>query len=620
MPKKRHPPPDLPDPPGRPAGNAIGRAVVPRCFGGSDPPPNPPVSDTGGSGGVTPPTQTEVPLTRAEAMERDGPPPGEDLSAWARHQARRLLAELAARRAESLGLYEPLSQVEGFHKSRARNRLLIGANRSGKTLAAAVEMARAVCGTDPYDKYPKSGLAFLVGKDQKHLGTVMFPKLFKPGAYFVIRDLVTGCWRPYRPWQEPQREAEKKPAPPLIPGRLVREIAWENKKENVPSVVRLTTGWEMCFYSSLGKPPQGQGGDAAWLDEEVIDPSWYPELAARLAMAMGRLWWSATPQAGTDQLFELHERAERERKELPEGKRSVEEFHVALADNPHMSDEAKVAFAKDLGDEEFRVRVLGEYAIVGYKVYPTFSMATHGYSFPEGEDVPPGWTLYGYVDPGHRVCACLLVAVPPPQEGDFYLLCDEVYVREATADSFAGELERVLAGRTPQAFVMDSRMAVQTQVGSGMTVMRQYAEALAAHNVSSVATGPGFLLASDDVEAGILAVQGLLRPRDGADPRLRVLRGRLPNFEDEVKRYHRKRVAGVLTNKPDQRKDNHLLDACRYMALHRPQFVPFRKAPEGPRGAIKDYRLKLARRREKEHAGGAYGINLGPGVSRPWHD
>jgi hypothetical protein len=69
-----------------------------------------------------------------------------------------------------------------------------------------------------------------------------------------------------------------------------------------------------------------------------VDGEWHPEMAARILDRSGRGIWSATPQAGTEQLFELHERAERDANEpCP----SVEEFVILLADNPHIGEEEK---------------------------------------------------------------------------------------------------------------------------------------------------------------------------------------------------------------------------------------------------------------------------------------
>jgi hypothetical protein len=62
-------------------------------------------------------------------------------------------------------------------------RLFLGGNRSGKTLTAAVEVARIMTGQDPFGKQPKKdGIAILVGKDLNHCGKVMAKKLFRPDA------------------------------------------------------------------------------------------------------------------------------------------------------------------------------------------------------------------------------------------------------------------------------------------------------------------------------------------------------------------------------------------------------------------------------------------------------
>ncbi len=525
-------------------------------------------------------------------------------------RVRALTYELAKRKVEALRLYEPLDMQRAFHASRAVYRLIRGSNRAGKTLGAAAEVARAVTGQDPHRKYPATdGMAFLVGKDSKHLGKVMYRKLFRPNAFRIIRDWASRRWRAFRPWDAADlaRLHESRPAPPLIPERMVVEVAWENKRENIPSLVRLTNGWELYFFSSLGKPPQGDPIDLFWLDEEIVDPAWYPELSARVVDRQGRGLWSATPQAGTDQLFELHERCEADRLK-PEGRRRYEEFVALLEDNRHIDEESKRQFASDLSEDEARVRVGGEFALLSYKVYPTFSMLLHGH--PAGE-VPGHWTRYAYIDPGHRVCAVLFAAVPPPEERDIVLLYQELYIRESSAAAFGDAMQEAVKGQVVQAFLIDMHMALHTEVGMGRSVLQQYSEELAARRVRSVSTGSGFLPAADDVQAGVMAATGLLRVRDHErGPRLRVVQGRLPMFEWEIQRYHRKRVNGVVQEQPDQRKDNHLMDCFRYLALHNPRYVHRQPASAPVTGALAAYRARLQRRRRHD---GDDVVRLGPG-------
>jgi hypothetical protein len=386
---------------------------------------------------------------------------------------------------------------------------------------------------------------------------------------------------------------------------LIRDVGWENKKLGIPAVVRLRNGWEINFFSSLGSPPAGSDIDLAWLDEEIVDESWVPEMQARVIDRRGKIVWSATPQAGTDQLFDLHEQAEAER---VLSRPTVEEFVVLLEQNPYLSEQDKRDFAAGLSDEEARVRVGGEFAFLTYKVYPEFSMSRHG---SDQGVVPPTWSRYVAVDPGHRVCAALFLAVPPPGEGDFLLLYDELYVREATAALFAQGMRQKTYGQAVQAFLIDYHFGLHTDVGVGRTVQEQYSEALRQAGVRSVATGHSFIPASGDVKAGVEAVKDWLRDRPGMKgPRLRVSRGRLPNLEYEMSRYHMKRVRGVVTDQPDARKDNHLLDCLRYLAMYAPRHIPPPSGGKVVSGAVRAYREK--RRRRQEAAGGK-SIRLGPG-------
>jgi len=518
---------------------------------------------------------------------------------------RRLLAEKAKRRIEALRLYEPLSVQSAFHESKAPERVLRGSNRGGKTLPAAVEVARAVTGQDPFGKYPvRDGRAFLVGKDGRHICQVMYPKLFKARAFKIIRDEATGLWRAFRPWEaaDAERETEAKAAPPLIPPRYVKEIAWENKREGWPSVVRLINGWEISFFSSLGKPPQGSDLDLVWLDEEIVDQEWYPEMAARLLDREGRFLWSATPQAGTDQLLELSERAESESlKTTP----LVTEHVILLKDNPHIKEEAKDQLASKLSEQEKAVRIHGEFLLLTFKVYPEYSPAIHDADFFQ---IPRGWTRYVAIDPGRQVCAALFLAVPPADSDPCIYLYDELYIKECSAKEFGKQMRLKSHGQTFQAFLIDHQGARVTEMASGKTIEQQYSRALRHYKVSSISTGHHFIWASPDVNAGVEAFRDWLLIQDSGKPKVRVLKDRCSNWREEIKRYRYKRKAGIITNKPEDRGAVHLMACSRYLAMYDPGYVrPKEKKQLG--GAIVEYRRRMAAKKEKR-AGNA--VTLGP--------
>lgn len=534
-----------------------------------------------------------------------------------------LLLEKAKRKIESLRLYEALPAQQAFHNSECRIRLARGSNRSGKTLSAAVEFARIVTGQNPIDRCTKTdGRAFIVGKDLSHIGTVIYRKLFRAGAFKIIRDRETSEWRAYRPWKadDHAREAEAKPAPPLIPPRFVKSVAWEKKAENIPALITLSNGWEIHFLSSLGKPPQGQDLDLVWFDEEIVDGEWWPEMQARLLDRRGHFWWSATPQLATERLVELHYRCEKEETIHREGgpEPTAKEFELLLADNPHFPEEDKRALGNSYTDREYEVRILGKFAIESSKVWPEFSIGVHGIDY---FDIPPDWTRYAVVDPGRQICAAIFAACPPPNSmmdipgqpqfrfADEVVFFDELYIPNCDAGEFGRRMGMKCAGQMWEAFIIDTHGGRVTEAGSGKTIEAQYRKALEENHVQSVRTGHGFAWGSDDVAGGLEAYRAWLKVRPCGTPRFRILREKCPNFEWEIARYRYKRINGIATDDPEPRGRVHLMATCRYLSLYGPTWVAPKPGHGRIGGAIGAFRAKLARLR-KANGGGA--VILGP--------
>jgi hypothetical protein len=574
--------------------------VTRRSQAGEPAPPDPPIVE-----------QRDPPIPPEQAAL---PPhyPGDDdesLRVHAAERIRRLLVEKARRKIEALRLYEPMPEQLRFHLCTTRQRIVRGSNRSGKTLAAAVEFARCVTGQDPMGKFPRTdGRAYMVGIDLEHIGQVMWQKLARAGAFRIIRDLESNEWRCYRSWDpsDAARVAEVKPAPPLIPPRLIKKIAWENKARGIPKAISLHTGWTINCYSSDSRPRQGTDIDLAWFDEEIEGEYWYPEMQARLLDRRGKFFWSATPEAGTDQLFDLHERAEKERHERD---KSIEEFVLRLAENPHVGAAEKRELAESLTDEQRFIKIEGEFLHQSFKMYPEFSLVTHVVPYQE---IPPDWCRFMVVDPGHQVCAVLFAAVPPPGVGDRLFLYDELYIQYCDAEKFAGQVAQKVIGQSFEAFLIDGHAGRITPMAGGKNVEQQYSEALKKHKVRSRRTGSGFIWGSDDVDAGVLAVRSYLRVAEGG-PRLRVLADKMPNFLYEIKRYHKKKERKVITDKPDQKKENHLMDCLRYLSAFRPVWRKPEKVKGPDRGAMKAFKEIKKRRRDLMQQGiQNTGVRFGP--------
>lgn len=519
--------------------------------------------------------------------------------------------KLAERGRESLRLYVPLPVQDEFHASETRTRLLPGSNRGGKTLAAAVELARAATGQDPHGKYPAAVDAVLVGGDYDHIGKVIYPMLFMPGAFRIIQDLDTKFWRAYRPWdaEDLKRRRETKKAPPLIPKRFVKSVGWYDKKKRIPTVIALKNGSTLSFYSGKATPPQGVEFDHAWLDEE-IPGIWYNEMSARIASRSGRLVWSATPQAGTTNFYDLCELAD---EMVGTEECSISRFQIRLTDNPHISEKDKADLAAGYTDpNERKVRIDGEFLVNVAKVFPEYSRVTHGIA---PFDVPLRWTRYAVVDPGRAVCAVLFAAAPDPVDVDpkvyDLLLYDELYITSATAEKFGEMMLPKCRGVQFEKFIIDTHGSRIHESGSGRTVYDQYAAALSKRGIRSEKTGSKFEWGIANPKGGIELFRSYLetRPKTGT-PRVRVIRGKLPKFDFEIDRYRFARVDGTITDNPQETaKPTHLMACCRYLVLAKPRYVP--PASRSPiLDPVVSAFLKQQRRRSREE--GPRTIHFGP--------
>jgi hypothetical protein len=421
------------------------------------------------------------------------------------------------------------------------------------TLAAEAEFARLCRGKDPYNKRAKGNQKTLaVGKDLAHIGQVMWRKLHWTGAFEIVRDEITGLWRSVRPdpnniqTVDPIDLARKHlwmPSPPMVPFSDIANMAWESKGEGIPSVVHLKNGTEMMFRTSNGKPPNGIQIDVIHFDEEITNPDWYPEMIPRLVRKGGIFYWSATPQSQTPQFYGLH-------RDCMNGDPDVAEFSLLIADNPYFAPEDKEAMRRRLlayGDGEYEVRWLGKYAIQGRAVYPTYDTNQHGVDLAV---VPDDWMRIVVVDPGSKVAAFLIMAVPP--SANCLYVTDECEVHNQDAEAIAKEIKKRLNGRTPEAYVFDKRAGVQHSIGRNDRVADHYAKAFKKVGCPPAIINPGFFVYGCDIPAAReMSVKNMLNTG-----KLKFIKERTSKLDLQIKnRYYDK-------NNPDKRESRTTHDLC----------------------------------------------------------
>lgn len=573
-------------------------------------------------------------------------------------ELKRYLKEIKSRECEALNLYEPLPWQDKYHATTAKECIAAKGNQVGGSLAGFAEVARAVTGQDPYNKYPKeNGVAVCLGYGEPHIGRVMHRYLFRYGAFDIIRDKDTGKWRTFRPWPQDEevhgkwgdagREAEAKPSPPLIPKRFIKgKISWLKRSENIFSTVYLTTGWTLYALNSMGDPSRAQGFQANLyhIDEDVATGGWYSEAVGRCSRYNGLIRWTAMPHSKTEDIVSMMERAE-EQEGKPEPSTVV--VRAGIDDNPFLPKKAKeenMRIWKDMGEDVLRMRAYGELTVDSVMMYPRFDPKVHT-ALPmlsntqreaekdgkelrcdvqrimeENGGVPPkDWCRYFSFDPGHQVLAGVAVAVPPAHLGNYKVVYDEIYLTAATAAMFGEKMYEKFRNENWQDWIVDMHGARLRQLGSGELPIRDYERAVGKYNLTCEVRGPKFGAGCDDIKLREQKLRNWMGIREDGYPTILLVNSRTPNLIKELKKFKKKktRVNGmeVVTDEANRRGMCHAIEALEMLAAHGCPYIapPVRIAKSSRvQRMIDAQKMRAKQRQRKNKRPGSGGITLGP--------
>lgn len=554
-----------------------------------------------------------------------------------KQRAARIVAQKAARQIESLKMYEPLPFQQLFHQDRAQQVVLQKGNRVGGTLCNMVEIARAVTGQDPHNKYPKAdGRAVVLGYGEKHIGRVFYDKLFRAGAFRIIRDLATKKWRAYRPWPaseggDLEREDQTKPAPPLIPQRFIKRISWEKKSEKVFSLVTFTTGWELHAMNSAGDPGQAQGFSVNLyaIDEDLATSGWYEEALGRIADCGGLIRWSALPHAKNDDLMQMINLADEQAGELRPVAKIV---RASIFDNkyiPRDSVERSVTSWKSQGDDIYRKRAMGEIVLDSVLMYPTFNRRLHD-ALTERPDETPAmkilrerngeppndWTRYASIDPGHTVCATIFLAVPPRELGEQIFAFDELYLANCTAEIWGEAFESKVRDWVYLRWYIDMHGGSLRSIGTGELPIEKYTEQLRRRQLRSIETEYGFYPGFDQIAKREEILRNHFALQVAGLPRLMLVTSRCPNLASELERFRKVtvKVAGkdIPTDKGNRRAHTHAIEALEQLVAHDLPYVRPRIKSVDVNFIDRFLQWREGRKQARREALGTGTVTLGP--------
>jgi len=307
---------------------------------------------------------------------------------------------------------------EEFISSSSRRRIVVAANRVGKTEGAMRDVLWAARGNHPYRKIRRKCHNVWIGSPD-------YP------SYLRFHRPAFEEWCP-KEW---------------IIGRF-------HEGEKYVDIRREDGGRCRIFFLSYDMPRtkwQGAGVDGIWLDEECPEDI-LGECLARIVTTQGWIVLTFTPVDGVGWWFDrILEPAE-------EGLNSWHAFRMPLAtqdpDNdeefnvgeslvPHLDRNQIIEFASEYPDPDTRaIRVFGEVRGRQGLVYKQYRSAVH--KIP-AFDVPPDWEIWGGLDPGYHGFAALLATIDPMNR--VYVTQEYFSQGETTEDRFNALVDKVYSLR-----------------------------------------------------------------------------------------------------------------------------------------------------------------------------
>ncbi len=535
------------------------------------------------------------------------------------------LLEYSNRRNMAISMFRPMEHQEEFFRNWAREYLFRGGVRSGKSTCCGAKFAAAAMdlpitlndGTELEMRQPwqkgKCLRMWVIGFDARHIGETIHRLLFQEGLFKVIRDKNTGLYRTYREWDpaDKAREDEARKSPPLIPSRYIvpKSFDWENRKNRefkkvaIQNPVTKEVIAEIYAYSSKADPKAGDPVDFIWIDEAIEYESHYSEWVSRLIDTRGNLIWSSWPNVNNSALQVLSKKA---KSQANEENPLTREIVVSMSSNKTMSKE-KVDEALGLfnTDADRQARDLGLYVTDQLRMYPVFHADTHSAIKPfeldgtvqhpdkisellaqSGGTPPSNWTRELILDPGTSHPAVLLVAIPPPNVAEGFVVYDEIYPGRADAEQLADYIRQKTGGQSFYRFIIDAQAGRQQQMGYSHRVKDNYSRAFQKRNIVSTLSGFGFIDGSSNVGARIGILQEWMHIRPNGQPMLRIVKENCPKLVEQLTEYKKHMVnRDVKDDRPAPGQQIDLAQALEYFAASKPRYVrPVPNASQGGPG------------------------------------
>nr|BAR33231.1 terminase large subunit [uncultured Mediterranean phage uvMED] len=423
-----------------------------------------------------------------------------------------------------LKYFKPYDWQKKFYKAGLKNkqRMLMAANRVGKTACQAAEVAYHLTGRYPDwwegVRFDRPAKIWCLGVSGEQLRDVIVKDLF--GTY-------TGEGKFDSTGVINQKDVYQVTMAMGTP-RLPRDVAVHHVKGNTSSV-------SFKSYTQGQHVLMGSSQDYIWIDEEPTDPTIYSQCITRTLTGNdgkgGYMALTMTPENGMTELVTGF-------MDTPEEGQYL--LNVTWEDAEHLDEEAKAQILSAIPEYQRDMRSKGIPILGEGMIFPIAEEAIKCKPFA----IPPHYKKLAAVDFGiTHPTACVWTAYNPDS--------DTIYVYDIYR--VKGEIPAVhgsaIVGRGKTIPVIYPHDGDNTGIGTGEPLAQMYMNA--GVNMIGRFTNPD---GNNHVEPGLMEM--LERFRTG---RLKVFDNLDPWYE-EYRRYHRK--DGKIHKKNDD-----LMDATRYAAI-----------------------------------------------------